>query len=493
MRVITIEEARRYDSEVQALGVSGLVLMENACGVASEWVQQVAPSGPLLILCGPGNNGGDGLGIARRLHVAGRELVVALGQAPGSGDAKTQYQRCLEHGLTPRISPELELSSWIATDEKTWVVDAMFGTGLSRPLQPPWSTWVAEIAGNQVEGRIRGVLAIDLPSGTRADRAISPAPQVLADATITFVAEKPACLLSPNAESCGAVTPAEIGVDPTEVLGVPTVERLTEDQIVDLVPTRSPGAHKGTFGHLMVVGGSRGMSGAPSLTARAGLRSGVGMVTVAAPGPLADRIDIMVPEATTLSLACDCSENFAIDAIDEILERIETFEALALGPGLGAAGVAREVARQLVLGSELPLVLDADGLNAFAGRLQELSDRQGATVLTPHPGELARLLDCDLEQVLVDPLDCTREAVQLCGQVVVLKGAGTVIGAPGSSLQIVRAGNSGMATAGSGDVLTGIVGSLLAQGLSALDAARVAVWVHAVAGAEAADLRSEAG
>lgn len=337
------------------------------------------------------------------------------------------------------------------------------------------------------------MLAVDVPSGLDADLATPIGPHVIADATVTFAAAKPACILSPNAEACGTVRIVSLGFDPDELIPGAALEQVTEATVAALLPRRPAGGHKGTFGHLLIVGGSRGMSGAVALAARSALRSGAGLVTVAAPGPVADRVEGLVTEAITQGLAADQSQSLAMDAAAEVLDQLQAYDALALGPGVGASGMAREVARRITMDSSLPLTLDADGLNAFGGLLSLLRERSAPVVLTPHPGELGRLLEWERDRIVGDPLTAARAAVEACGQVVVLKGAASVIGAPGKPLALVREGNSGMATAGSGDVLTGIIGALLARGMAAWDAARVAVWVHGTAGTGAAKLGSQAG
>lgn len=494
--ILTSEQARAYDRAAVEMGVPSLVLMENACRGAAAWVVSVAPEGPLVVLCGPGNNGGDGLGVARYLHTAGRSVEVLLGSDGLSGDASAQQNWCGRVGVPMEAiagASARDLARRLEAAGRPWVVDALFGTGLSRPLEAPWSEWVEEVDRLRREGRLRGVLAVDLPSGLDADLGVPVGPHVVADGTVTFAAEKPACVLSPNAESCGAVTVVDLGFDPRELLGPPTLERLKEPEVAALLPPRAAGGHKGTFGHLLVIGGCRGMQGAPALTAGAALRSGVGMLTVAAPRGVAERLNLAVPEALTLGLAEDAGGSLTVDAVEAVAERTEGYDAVALGPGLGGVSTAREVARRLALSIDLPLVLDADGLNAFAGRLDDLRERSASTVLTPHPGELSRLLGVSRDEIVREPLAAAREAVERCGQTLVLKSAATVIAAPDGPTAVVREGNSGMATAGSGDVLTGVIGALLAAGVPPVAAARIGVWVHAAAGSKAAEERSQAG
>lgn len=493
--ILTSEQARRFDRRAFELGVPGLVLMENACRGVAAWLAEVAPDGPVIVLCGPGNNGGDGMGIARYLAAGGRDVRVLLGSEDLSDDAAVQRRWCDDLGLPvrPLGRDASDLAACFEGIERPWVVDSLFGTGLSRPLESPWADWVHEVARWRSEGRLRGVLAVDVPSGLDADLATPIGPHVSADVTLTFVAEKPACVLSPNAEACGRVQVLDLGFPAPALLGPPTIERVRGAEVARLLPGRPAAGHKGTFGHLLVVGGSRGMDGAPALTAEAALRSGLGLVTVAAPSPTAERVGAHLREALTMHLEADVGGGLTIDAVESLSERMQAFDAVALGPGLGQGSMAREVARRLALSIEAPLVLDADGLNAFAGRLDDLQERPGPTILTPHPGEMGRLLECDVEKIVRDPVAVAAQAAERCGQVVVLKSAATVIAEAGKPIAVVREGSSGMATAGSGDVLTGVLGALLARGLPLGAAARIGVWAHATAGSAAADERSAAG
>ena len=489
--ILTADQSRILDRAAVKMGVPGLVLMENASRGAAERVDRIAGDCEVVVVCGPGNNGGDGLGVARHLCRSGRSVLALIPEGDLSPDATAQRDWCEAAGVPIRHLAQGGLSGEFS--HRPWVVDAMFGTGLSRPLEPPWSLWADELTSLRTTGKVSGVVSVDLPSGLDADRAMPIGPHVTADLTVTFAAEKPACVLSPNAEACGVVEVVDLGFDPRTLIEDLSTTRLEQQQVASMLEPLPMAAHKGICGHLLVVGGSRGMSGAPALASLSALRAGVGLVTLAAPEGVVQVSCAHVPEALSLPLAAGVQLSLTIDAAQEVVDRCANYDAIALGPGLGAEPVAREVARQIAMAVEVPLVLDADGLNAFAGALESLRSRRAETVLTPHVGELSRLLEVEREEIAADPLNAARTASDASGQVVLLKGATTVVASPGGSIVLVREGTPGMATGGTGDVLTGVVGALLAGGLSAVEAAAAGAWVHARAGRMAAEARSERG
>jgi NAD(P)H-hydrate epimerase len=335
-------------------------------------------------------------------------------------------------------------------------------------------------------------LALDVPSGLDASTSEPLGPHVTADTTVTFFAPKRALVLLPTGEAAGAVWSAPLGVPESGLASVAQTLRLITAADLSL-PARPRDAHKGSFGHLVVVAGSPGKSGAAVLAARGALRTGAGLVTVAAPESIRAEVDAGCVEAMTLSLPADGATRLGRGAAATLSRFWEGKRAAAIGPGLGDEPEVAAWIRALVRGLELPVVLDADGVNAFAGRAGDLRLRLAPTVLTPHPGELGRLLGRAAPHRSAERLAAARDAAEATGCVVVVKGNQTLIAAPGAPIEVNPTGNPGMATAGSGDVLTGAVGAWLARGLETLDAARNGVFLHGLAGDLIAARRGEDG
>ena len=486
MRVLTAEAMRRVDQRaIEDLGVPGLVLMENAAiGVVDALVDRFPHAERVAVFCGPGNNGGDGLAVARHLLVRGYQPAVWLvhGGRVLSTDAAHQLAIC--RGLAMEVGEvgseaELEAALAAAADAEV-VVDALFGTGLARPLEGTFASAAHGLAGLRRPGR--GVVAVDLPSGLDASSHRPQGPHACADLTVTFAALKIAHVLPPASLACGEVAIADLGLPASFVEEAPgDLHLLVGEELGGLLPPRAAGAHKGSFGHVLIVAGASGKSGAAVLAARAAVRAGAGLVTAAVPPPLLPVVSAGSVESMTLPLLADEEGRMRTAAVDRLLEVAARFTAMAVGPGLGTGGDTPEAVRRLAREVHLPLVLDADGLNAFAGCPEELRLRQAPTVLTPHPGELARLLATSTSAVGEDRLAAVTEAARVTGAVVALKGHLTLVATPEGTVAINPTGNAGLATGGSGDVLTGTVAALLGQGVPAWDAACLAVYVHGLA------------
>lgn len=505
MRVLTAAEARAFDRwAIDDLGVPALVLMENAAMAMAEAIGAgFGEARRVAIFCGPGNNGGDGLALARQLLTRGYEvgLFLAAFGRPLSDDCARQLAICRALDLTifELGNDWREGAASAATADL--VVDALFGTGLERPLRAPYAAlveWLNELPLPR--------LAVDLPSGLDASRAAPIGPAIRADATVTFGAPKVAHLLLPAAEWVGELSVADLGV-PFEASpsAAGDLEVLTGEELAHGLPIRAAAAHKGDFGHVLLVAGSRGKAGAAILAARSAVRGGAGLVTVATIEAAWAAIAGAVPEAMSLPQAADAAGGLPFAALAKLLEAAEARDVLAVGPGLGQSAGTFRLVRSLVLGATgVPVVLDADGLNAFAaaaagegsrkgraakGGLGLLAQRRAPTVLTPHPGELARLLACSTAEVETDRLASVRRAAETSGAIVVLKGGRTLIGLPSGEVAINTTGNPGMASGGSGDVLTGLLAARLAQGDDPAFAAQLAVHLHGLAG----DLAAAAG
>ncbi|HET9768937.1 MAG TPA: NAD(P)H-hydrate dehydratase [Thermoanaerobaculia bacterium] len=494
MRVLTAEAMRSVDERaIHQLGLPGLVLMENAAiGVVEALGDRFPHAERVAIFCGPGSNGGDGLAVARHLVVRGYQPAVWLahGGKRLSPDAASQLDVCRGLGMEiAEISGEAELqSALLEATGADLVVDALFGTGLTRPLEGFFAAAVDGVAALRWPGR--PVLAVDLPSGLDASSHRLPGPHVRADLTVTFAALKVAHVLPPASLACGIVAVADLGLPASFLDEAPgDLHLLVAEEIGSLLPPRGASTHKGSFGHVLLVAGSPGKSGAAVLAARAAVHAGAGLVTVGVPAPLLSIVAAGSIESMTMPLAADEEGCLRPAAVEELLAASAGRNALVVGPGLGTGGDTPEAVRRLVRESALPLVLDADGLNAFAGRPEELR-RPAPTVLTPHPGELARLLGTTAAEVNDDRLAAVREAARVTGAVVLLKGHLSLIAAPGGphgadgpegAVAINPTGNAGMASGGSGDVLTGVVAALLGQRLPAWDAACLGAYVHGLA------------
>jgi ADP-dependent NAD(P)H-hydrate dehydratase / NAD(P)H-hydrate epimerase len=484
VRILTAEAMRGVDqAAIEGLGIPSLVLMENAAlGVADAIGERFPRARAVALFCGPGNNGGDGLAVAR--HLAARNyrvhlFVVGGGRQP-AGDAGVQLAICrrLELPLW-ELRGEEELPAVLAAArESDLVVDALFGTGLGRPLEGLYAALVTALNRLPLPR-----LAVDLPSGLSGSRCEVPGPHLEADLTVTFAAPKLAHVFPPAAEAVGELVVADLGIPPQLVeAAAGDLHLLEADEVAALLPARRPQDHKGDCGHALLVAGGPGRAGAVVLAARAAVRSGAGLVTAAVPASIRDLVDLGSLESLTLGLPADAAGELAAGAAAAILEAARGKQAVALGPGLGRGEETAAAIRGAVLACPLPLVLDADGVNAFAGRAGELAGREAPTVLTPHPGEIARLLATEVPRTSDQRLDSARRAAAECRAVAVLKGHLTLVASPGGPLWVNPTGNPGMATGGSGDVLTGMIAALLAQGMEAADAARAGVFLHGLAG-----------
>lgn len=507
MRILTAQAMREVDrSAIEGLGLPSLVLMENAAlGVVDAISESPGPIGQATsaaIFCGPGNNGGDGLAIARHLAVRGwtvRIFLVTGGREPG-GDAGVHLAVCRRMGLEiEEITESVGVLAALASmRDLDLIVDALFGTGLGRPLDGVF----AELVEGLNELPMPRV-AVDLPSGLNGGRHQPLGVCVRADLTVTFAAPKIAHVLPPASEAVGELVVADLGIPPRLVEEVEELagrlHLLTGEELGVLLPPRERSGHKGSYGHALLVAGSPGKAGAAILAARGAVRAGAGLVTIAVPEPILPTVDLGSLESMTLGLPASVFGMIAGEAVQRVLEAAEGKAVLALGPGLGqgaeTAADAAAAIRRMVLEAPLPVVADADALNAFAGRAGELQGRREATVLTPHPGELSRLLGTPTAELLDDRVAAARRAAEETGAIVVLKGSLTLVANPDREVWINPTGNPGMGTGGSGDVLTGIVAGLIAQreafSLEVLDAVLLAVYLHGLAGDLAAERQGE--
>jgi NAD(P)H-hydrate epimerase len=488
-RALTAAEMRAVDAAAATHGMPSSVLMENAGQALARLALALAsPRGRFVVLCGLGNNGGDGLVAARVLQALGRGVHVELvGPRTALQGEPDRNAKALESSGV-RLEPVPDTLSIGAGDV---VIDALLGTGLSRAPEGPYAKAIGRLSGWRAAGA--KVLAADVPSGLESDSGAALAPCVTADATAAFGFLKVGQTLEPGASLCGRLELVDIGIPSraSEVLREPAVYLLEEADVRARLPKRQPDSHKGTYGHLLIVAGSKGKTGAAALAGLAALRGGAGLVTVATRPEALGAVMRHAPELMGLELASDGPLGLA--DLNDLLEAADDKSAVVLGPGIPRGEETGKLLGALLEELEIPCVLDADGLNALAGHLGVLERAKGDLLLTPHPGEMARLLGLSTSDVQRDRLGMARRLAQEFQVVVALKGARTAIAREDGTVFINPTGNPGMATGGTGDVLSGLCGALFAQGLSSEDSAVTGCFAHGLAGDLAAERRGQLG
>ncbi|MBF0449053.1 MAG: NAD(P)H-hydrate dehydratase [Magnetococcales bacterium] len=492
MKLLSSDEMRRADQRtIEEIGLPGLVLMENAGAATTRLLKNRFLSWAekrILILAGTGNNGGDGFVIARRLLQSGARVNLLLfGQRSRlTPDARQNADIFANLGGHIKEITEAELLSNFPAQlaHAGLVVDALFGTGLHRPIEGHIATTIQQVNRQNIP-----VLAVDLPSGVCADSGKILGCALKADWTVTFAAEKRGHRLYPGAACCGEIITVPIGI-PDSFITIESheVARNLADNF--FIPPRHSTGHKGHFGHLLIVGGSLGKEGAATLTGLGALRTGPGLVTIATPLEAHPAIATQLLEAMTLPLPPEREgEDLGQLWSNTLINSDIRPSALAIGPGLGTNaglfGLIRTLGHHW---PDCPLILDADGLNLLAQNGSDWPnlafDRSGPVILTPHPGEMARLLKISISKIQDNRLDIAREHAKQWQVWLVLKGADTIIAAPDGRAWINDTGNSGLASGGSGDLLTGIIAGLLTQGWPVESSVRAGVWLHGKAADE---------
>ncbi len=490
--VLDAGQMRAADAAAIRGGVPSSRLMENAAqALVEELLLSYPDATEVAVVCGPGNNGGDGLAAARLLGQRGLSVsLFSLGDpASYRGDAERNASLAREAGL--EVAPLSRRGSGRLLASRLGragvIVDALFGTGLTRALSGS-----AARAVSAINSAGRPVVAADLPSGLSADTGQLIGPCVSAAVTVAFAALKYAHVFWPARGFCGRVVVGDIGIPGKTLLGRAGSLWLAEDRDLRAwLRPRPPDSHKGDFGRLAVVAGSRGKAGAAVLTARGALRAGAGLVTVFCPASIESIVVSALPEAMTRGLP-EKDGALAEDAAEALARAIGEFDAAVAGPGLGTAP-GTVAALESLLAARCPLVCDADALNAFAGRPRAFSRRRAKTILTPHPGEAARLLATTGRQVQEDRIAAASRLMRATGAVVLLKGAGSLTSAPSGRVTVNPTGSPLMSTAGAGDVLAGAVGAFLSAGMDAERAAIAAAYLHGLAGERLADRLGDAG
>ncbi len=497
--LVTAAEMQALDRQtIEGQGIAGEILMESAGRALVAPALSLRAGSPhsrsrglttgrpgtIIAVCGAGNNGGDGFVAVRHLVAEGIDAEAVLLGDPERlpPDAAANWRRLVELG-GPRpvcriVRPDDERFDWGALFEVASVaIDALFGTGLKRPIEGAAAHLIEAL--NAARGRGLRVLAVDLPSGIGADTGQILGHAVAADLTVTISLPKPGLALEPGRSRAGRIEVARVGIadpDPDRPL---RIELWNARAAAVRFPPRPRDGHKGRFGHVLIAAGSAGKWGAASLASRAALRAGAGLVTLVVPDVPGLALPNLCAEVMTERAAATDSGGFGSAAAKVIEELANARSVLALGPGLGLDPETVACVLRCVESIERPLVVDADGLNALQGELERLRRRRAPTVLTPHPGEAARLLDSDAATLNADRISAARRLADRSGAVVVLKGAGSVVAEPGGRALIVPTGGPALASGGTGDVLTGVVAALLAAGQTAFEAAALAAWWHA--------------
>lgn len=501
MKLVDSDSMRALDRKaIREFGIKGLVLMENAGRGVADAVEKVLDKdrpGRIAVVAGKGNNGGDGFVSARHLHNRGHDVTVfALAETKEiKGDAGTNariWERMGGRTICITSGRDLRKNTTLLRHASV-IVDAIFGTGLGSEVRGIYGDVIDTI--NSLE---KPVVAVDIPSGMDATTGRVLGRAVRAHLTATMAFAKIGCYLYPGRDYTGRVEVVDIGMPPEVCEGEKIRWNLIDSSMVGrLLGPRRRDTHKGTYGHVLIIGGSTGKSGAVYMAGMGAMRVGTGLATVAVPEGLNPVMEAKTTEVMSHPLPETITGTLGEHALDETRRILAGKNAVVLGPGLGTLDMLGFVEKVVSMCAEsgLPVVLDADALNSLGtgvSVLKKAAGRGAGIVLTPHPGEMSRLLGTDTGEVQADRIGCAERLAEETGAVVVLKGASTVVAASGS-IYINPTGNPGMATAGTGDVLSGMIGGLLAQGLAPVDAAVASVYLHGLAGDEAAARIGEAG
>jgi NAD(P)H-hydrate epimerase len=486
MRVATAREMRDIDkAAIRGFGIGSPILMERAGLSVASKIAELYPKKKIIALCGSGNNGGDGIAAARNLHNMGfRAAILMLADkkalSPGCAAQYEIAKRCgVPIGFRKSLS-EKDIHGAV-------VIDAVFGIGLARPVKGSIAAVFDLINKSQTP-----VVSVDISSGISSDTGEVMGEAIKAACTITFGLPKRGHFLYPGAEYTGRLFIEDIGFPSQLLVSERIKSSLIGEDIMSLIPQRQRYSHKGDYGHVLIIAGSRGKTGAALMAAKACLRSGAGLVTLGVPGSLMDIFQGRVVEEMTLPLPDDGKGMLSAKAVPDILNfAASKADIIAIGPGIGVSQDTEKIISELILKSPLPLVIDADGINSLNNAKKVLKGAKSPVVLTPHPGEMARLLKNSAGDIEKNRVETAISFAKDTGSYLVLKGAPAIVASPEGRAFINTTGNPGMATAGSGDVLTGIISSLLGQGLNPLNASTLGVYLHGRAGDMAAEDKGE--
>jgi len=493
MKITTAEEMRAIDrATTERFGVPSLTLMENAGSAIARFIlQHYLEANRVTVVCGKGNNGGDGFVVARKLHRAGRvvEVLLLASRTELKGDALAMFERLPLRPIEVNSPQELEAESSRSLANCDLVVDAILGTG----FRPPVTGLYAD-AIDAMNRSDKPVVAVDIPSGSDSDAMTPQSGEGIAraDAIVTFTAPRPAHIF--GSLTRGPIFVAPIGSPPESIVSSLNLEVTTPRDFAALLAPRPRDSNKGMYGHVLVVGGSFGKSGAAAMAGMSALRAGAGLSTVATPARVLTSVASFAAEVMTEPLAETSAGSIALAAVESgrFLDLTRPMTVVAIGPGIGRHPETVQFVHEAVHQTKLPLVLDADGLNAFEGQANLLDGRRRPLVLTPHPGEMSRLAGISIKAVQADRLTVARSFARDHHLVLVLKGDRTIVALPDGSAWVNPTGNPGMATGGTGDILTGMTAGVIAQMPNDYARAAIAaVYLHGLAGDVAAERMGE--
>jgi ADP-dependent NAD(P)H-hydrate dehydratase / NAD(P)H-hydrate epimerase len=494
MKVATAREMKEIDSRtIQEYGISSLVLMERAGFAVACRIRELFGRRKVIVISGNGSNGGDGLVVARHLHNEGWDVNVFLASASHtlSSDALVQYKAAGKFGVPVHLIEDLFRHHQTILRGHALIIDAVLGTGLSKPV----TGMLSDIVGVINEAGIP-VLSVDIPTGISSDNGQILGNAVRASCTVTFGLPKRGHLLYPGAAYTGKLFIEDIGFPRALITsGDLPVEYLEKSSVSGLVPLRNAYSHKGHYGHVLVIAGSRGKTGAARMAAKACLRSGAGLVTVGVPESLAGVFQSCFTEEMTLVLPDKGNGTLSSKASREILDFIQKrAQVLSIGPGIGVSNDSEKILHAVIRESLCPVIIDADGINSLRGDRKILKHAKAPIILTPHPGEMKNLLhdpDVGSSEIEKDRVHTAVSFAKETSAYLVLKGVPTVVADPDGRVFINSTGNPGMATAGSGDVLTGMISGFLGQTREPLHASILGVYLHGLAGDIAASLKGQ--
>jgi ADP-dependent NAD(P)H-hydrate dehydratase / NAD(P)H-hydrate epimerase len=498
MKIVSARKMQDLDrAAIHDFGIPGSVLMENAGRGTYENIVETVPDAagrPIAVLCGRGNNGGDGLVIARCFHNDGARVTAFLFADAGkvAGDALTNLEAFKEAG--GRLIQITDEAQWMqyapGIQQASIIIDALLGTGLSSEVRGLYHSAIESI--NAASGAT--VVAVDIPSGIDATTGAVLGAAVKAHFTCTFGLAKKGLVIHPGAQYAGRLEIIDIGI-PAELVESSDINEylLDGDMLAGIVPVRKPDSHKGTYGHGFIIAGSPGKTGAAAMCAQAAMRAGAGLVTVGVPASLNPILEAKLSEPMTEPLPEEAGGFLGTLSLPRITELLQGKSVVAIGPGMGDHTKTSVLMSWIIEAAAVPLVIDADGLNILARNVGALSRLRVPAVLTPHPGEMARLTGLPAQAVQADRIGCARKFAQQYNVIVALKGSRTVIAAPGGSIYVNPTGNPGMASGGMGDALTGLITGLIAQGIDPLKATLLAVYIHGMIGDDIARERAPLG
>jgi hydroxyethylthiazole kinase-like uncharacterized protein yjeF len=490
MKIVSAAEMREIDRVTsERFGVPSLTLMETAGSAVADFVLEKYPSAKTIsVICGKGNNGGDGFVAARKLVSAGKNIQILLLADPSElrGDAGEMFSRLPIPPVIVRSSEDLEKEQSQSVFKSDILIDAILGTGFHPPVSELYAEAIASINASAAS-----VVAVDIPSGADADATIKQTVAVVrAAAIVTFTAPRPAHIFGDL--TSGPIVVSPIGSPDEAIVSSLNLNVITARDIAPLVGPRPADSNKGNFGNVLVIGGSLGKSGAAAMAAFSALRTGAGLSTAAIPLSVLPTVAGFHPELMTEPLEETKAGSISRNALEHIEELAKNKTVLAIGPGVSRNSETAECVRALVRTATIPIVLDADGLNAFEGQSSELNGAGRELVITPHPGEMARLAGCSIADVQRDRLKIARAFAADHNLIVVLKGNRTLIAKPDGEVWVNTTGNPGMATGGTGDILTGMVAGMMAQHPSKVfEAVIAAVHLHGLAGDVAEETMGE--